>query len=447
MAGPYYVRSTDGSDASDGLTWTNAKATLAGALAVAAAGERIWVSQAHAETQASAMTLTSAGTAAAPIEILCGNDAAEPPTALATTATVSTSATGNHISFLGHAYLYGISFTAGGPTVTAAILFTNTAAGWSFVFDTCSLILGGAQSGSDLQIGFGSSSADDQSVTLKSSTIQLAAHTGSQLILGSARFLMEGGGFVTNATPTTVITVLNASPAEATFRGVDLSLFGSGKSLVNVAPATAAFIRFANCKLGDSVALTTGTPPGPGGSVIWLDNCDSGDTQSRMQRHSYEGDVYSETTIVRTGGASNGTTPLSHKMVSSANRTFTTPLYGPEMVIWNSATGSAKTATVEILHDSDVALQDDDVWLEVEALTTSGFPLASFYSDRVTDIMGTPANQASSAVTWTTTGLINPNKQKLGVTFTPQEIGVVRARIAVATPGYTVYADPVITIA
>ena len=43
MAGPYYVRSTDGSDASDGLTWANAKATLAGALAVAAAGERMEV--------------------------------------------------------------------------------------------------------------------------------------------------------------------------------------------------------------------------------------------------------------------------------------------------------------------------------------------------------------------------------------------------------------------
>src|SRR3990167_9113060 len=90
MAGPYYVRSTDGSDADTGLTWALAKATLVGALAVAAAGERIWVSQAHAETQASAMTLTSAGTEALPVEILCGNDAAEPPTALATTATVTT---------------------------------------------------------------------------------------------------------------------------------------------------------------------------------------------------------------------------------------------------------------------------------------------------------------------------------------------------------------------
>src|SRR3972149_1584016 len=93
MAGPYYVRSTDGSDADTGLTWALAKATLVGALAVAAAGERIWVSQAHAETQASAMTLTSAGTESSPVEILCGNDAAEPPTAMATTATISITAT------------------------------------------------------------------------------------------------------------------------------------------------------------------------------------------------------------------------------------------------------------------------------------------------------------------------------------------------------------------
>jgi hypothetical protein len=166
-----------------------------------------------------------------------------------------------------------------------------------------------------------------------------------------------------------------------------------------------------------------------------------------MQRHQYEGDVYSETTIVRTGGASNGTTPLSHKLVSSAARKFTAPLYGPDLVIWNAAVGSAKTATVEIVHDSVTNLTDAEVWLEVEYLGTSGFPMSLFASDRKADILATAADQTDSSEAWTTTGLTNPNTQKLSVTFTPQEIGVVRARVVLAKASATVYVDPLITVA
>lgn len=72
----FYVRSTDGSDADNGTTWALAKATLAGALNVATAGDTIFVSDNHAETQASAMTLSSQGTAASPVRILCADDSA-----------------------------------------------------------------------------------------------------------------------------------------------------------------------------------------------------------------------------------------------------------------------------------------------------------------------------------------------------------------------------------
>src|SRR3990167_2296817 len=86
-----YVRSTDGSDADDGSTWALAKATLAGALAIATSADTIWVSQNHAETAAGNKSHTFPTTPG--LRVLCGNDAAEPPTALATTATVTT--TGN----------------------------------------------------------------------------------------------------------------------------------------------------------------------------------------------------------------------------------------------------------------------------------------------------------------------------------------------------------------
>ena len=137
MATPIYLRSTDGNDGDDGTTWALAKATLVGSLAVVDVGGTVFVSQVHAETQASNMILTSPGTAADPVEIICGNDAAEPPTAVATTATVTTTGTAD-IVFSGFAYIYGIAFSAATSGATADMTFTSTSPWW-FRFEDCSL--------------------------------------------------------------------------------------------------------------------------------------------------------------------------------------------------------------------------------------------------------------------------------------------------------------------
>ena len=72
-----------------------------------------------------------------------------------------------------------------------------------------------------------------------------------------------------------------------------------------------------NCKLDASIAIVTGTHPGPGGAVVDLINCDSGDTNYRFAHHDYMGSMVQETTIARTGGASDGTTPICPCRVSS----------------------------------------------------------------------------------------------------------------------------------
>lgn len=444
MAGPYYVRSTDGLDADDGLTWATAKATVAGALAVAAAGERIWVSQNHAETAAAPTTWTSAGTTALPVEILCGNDAAQPPTALATTATVSTTGS-NAISFLNFAYVYGITFTAGSAAAATSIVFTQNAA-WGWKFDTCALRCGGTGAGNRIDIGGTGSGSVNTKVEFVNTNVQFAA--ASHGIRCFSPLDWRGGALTLGVAPTGGLIINNGGATTiARLTGVDLTNLGTNAIVGWGAASTGGRVGLENCKLAAGFTATTGTNLGAGNVEVWLDNCDSTDTQVRFQHHSYEGLVSSETVIVRTGGASNGTTPNSYKMVSSATRRFTTPLYSPEFWILYPTTGSSKTATVEIVHDSVTALTDAEVWLEIEYLGTSGFPLSLFASDRKTTIIATAANQASSSVAWTTTGITNVNKQKLDVTFTPQEIGIVRARVALAKPSYTVYVDPLLTIA
>src|SRR3990167_972428 len=79
--------------AGTGADWANSYTTLAAALTAKAAGDNFWVSHDHAETQASAMTLTSPGTAASPCKVMCVDSAGSVPPAsadLATTATITT---------------------------------------------------------------------------------------------------------------------------------------------------------------------------------------------------------------------------------------------------------------------------------------------------------------------------------------------------------------------
>jgi hypothetical protein len=143
-------------------------------------------------------------------------------------------------------------------------------------------------------------------------------------------------------------------------------------------------------------------------------------------------------------------------MASSANAEYPhQPLRSPEIVQWQGTVGSEITVTVDIVHDTNVAagqgagtsyaFMDDEVWLEVQYLSTSGFPLASFITDRVA-VLGTAADQASSSVTWTTTGVTTPVKQALAVTFTPQERGYLHATVCVAKASKTIYVDPKLTI-
>lgn len=174
-------------------------------------------------------------------------------------------------------------------------------------------------------------------------------------------------------------------------------------------------------------------------------NCDSADTNYRLWVEDYCGSIKDETTLVKTGGASDGDTPLSWKMASSANAEY--PLHilrSPEIFSERiTSVGGSKTITVDILRDSATNLKDDEIWLEVQYLGTSGFPLSLFADDAKADVLATAADQAASSATWTTTGMTNPNKQKLEVTFTPQEKGVAIVTVCMAKASATVYVDPV----
>jgi len=178
-----------------------------------------------------------------------------------------------------------------------------------------------------------------------------------------------------------------------------------------------------------------------------MHNCDSGDTNYRLWVEDFGGSVVQSTTIYNNAGASDGTTPISWKMVSNSSARFPCALRTPEIVKWNETTTGTLTASVEVVFDGATDLDNDEIWLEVEYLGTSGRPLSLFADDAAADIFATTAAQANGSATWTGTGgFTNENKHTLSVSFDPKEKGYIHAVVCLAKASTTVYVDPLLTV-
>lgn len=400
MCADFFLRSTDGSDADNGTTWALAKATLTGAFAVMAAGDRVFVSNNHAETQATTMTLTSPGTVANPCQVLCVDDAGDPanPTTLAITATVTTTV-GSAINFAGFAYCYGIIWNCGTGNSVGTLNF-NSSSPWAWSLDSCQLKQVQTSNSAHISLGASGTGSDDSMLVLNNTPIQFGA-VGQQILIRSVRFIWKNTvNAIAGSVPTTLIVPQGAQACDVTMSGLDLSAAGSGKNLVSVAGAAPHRVALIDCKLGASVSIITGTHPGPGGTIVHVYNCDAADTNYRNERYEYQGSSVTVTDVVRNGGANDGTTPFAHKLVSGANARFISALRSFPVVGWINSTGS-KTLTLQYIHDGASALNNDELWMELEYLGTSGFPLALYATSAKANVLATAAaNTADSAQDW-----------------------------------------------
>jgi hypothetical protein len=433
----YYVKSGAGGTA-DGSSWTNAFTTLAAAAAVDAAGDTIYVSQAHAESSGSLISVSLTGTLGSPVQVICANDGAEPPTAVATTATVT--GTNSQIQLSGNFYYYGIVFSASDTMTLSGTLNTHT------VFEQCKFRITDTGANSDTITTNVTSNTTCQTFTEWRDCSIRFGNAVQKIYHVNGVFRWHGGSIESGGAAITHLVSGNSANSNSNIEieGVDLSQ-GAQAMTIFRADQTGHFV-IRNCKLPASWSGTLTTGTAVVGHRSEMHNCDSGDTNYALWVQDYCGSTRHETTIKRTGGASDGTTGISWKMVSTANTDYPMhTLVSPEIVAWNDTTGSSVTATLEVVTDN-VTLTDAECWIEVQYLGTSGAPVGSFATDRAT-LLATPANQTTSSETWTTTGLGTPVKQKLAVTFTPQEKGFVHARVHLAKASTTVYVCPKLSVA
>jgi len=399
-------------------------------------GDTFYISNHHAETQSTALNLNMLGTGPSPSNYICVTDTAAPPTAVNTTATISTTGTsplsvGNTTGIF---YMYGVTFNCGSGS-GAAGLSINCRVGY---FDTCAFNLVSINSGNIINFNNGSGSSA-QKTECRNSTFTFGA-TNQKITLSVGFIDIIGGSIAATGTVPTTAFNYGFVSGILTLRDCDLSAITGTLVALDV---NSVHTYIENCKLGSGVTLaSTSSLPNQAGTYLHVHNCDSGSKNYRFYTSNYMGTSQQETTIVHTGGASDGTTAISWNIGTTAHVSFGLPFQSEEITQWNDTTGSSKTATVEIAGAN--TLTNADIWMEIEYPGNASFPIGSTANCRASNILTTPANVTTSSASWGGSPAVT---QKLQVTFTPQMKGPIKARIYVAKPSITVYVDPLITVA
>lgn len=418
-------------------TWTAPHALITTACTWASSnGDRVFVSSDHAESQGTAGVDFSGGGQRLQIISVSRTSGNIPPLpADVTTGAVVTTTGSTAINFTGFnqyhsgiTYNFGTGSTYGAPTFNqnlylknCVLNFVNTSTNNCFVPDSGATII-----------------LDNTNVSFG-----IAANG---IKVGDCTFEWRGGSFTGWGSGTGGILFLaDIGFVDPIVHGVDLTAVGAN-TICQMQGSVYARHRLYNCKLSASSTVTTTNANGMHYATVNLVNCDSGSTGYRSEHWGYCGSMLTDASIYRVGGSTDGVAPVSHSYNTNINPQslsfdVTQFLDGFPISQWNTSTGSPKTATIFIL--SSATLTNADIWMELEYLGASGSPLSSFVSSIVATPLTTPSNYASDTSTWNGS---TATTQKMTVTFTPQKVGLVTARIKVAKPSATIWIDPLLVI-
>lgn len=414
----------------------------------AAAGNTVFLSNNSAETQATSITYTSLGAANSPISVVCVNDSVAPPVSLATTGSVNTTGTAA-IQFGSVAgapvttvlSFYGVNFNAGSSASAGNITINGAGSGGAggsqaFFYDTCMFKLNNTATTARININTLLTGGSQYSVYCTGCTF-IFGSVSQEILLGAQFSKFIGCTFAPSGTVPTTLMNTSSGSGEHLFRDCDFSAITGTVTVLSSNNG----IRFENSKLGAAVVIASGAGAGWNAGYVKAHNCDSTSTNYRYFFANFSGKAQQETTIVRTGSsATDGTTPVSWNLTSTANSGYLVPFFTEEVAQWNDLTGSLRTATMYL--NTNSTLTNSNFWAEIEYLGATGSPIGSFVNSRMT-LLSSPSALSSDTSVW---GGALTKQYSIALTFTPQMKGPVKLRFYLATPSITVYVDPYIYI-
>jgi hypothetical protein len=433
--------------------WGAPHARLANAYANTwgAAGHKFWIADNHAETQAGITLAQPVSTTTLTTAICVDRTAALPPVEANYNTGASISTTSNqNLAFTGggnltSTYHQGILFSAGTGGASSANITTATAAS-NYIFKDCVFALGITAGGSAIFLG--PSTLTVARVFWDNCKVQFAA-TSHSITLQNVNFEWRN---TPSALQGTVPAVLLLNPTNlslnAILRGVDLSALNT--QLIQNNPGSAAPLVLEDCKVHSSLVRMNTVLSGYGSMSVITVRCDSGATNYKSTRDEYAGSQVTETSITRVGGATDGTTPTSDKIVTNSQATLLTPFRMLPLAIWNNTTGADVTVTVYGTVNSASLPLNDELWMDVQYLGSSGSPIASFKTTCKSHPLAAGAAVASDGSTWNGGGSgAGWSPFKLVATLTspqPQMKGYVYVSARAAKASTTYYVDPQITL-
>jgi hypothetical protein len=407
-----------------------------------AAGDTVYLGSGHAETYTTPPTITLPLYNNNPVGCVGVSNSAAPPTALATSASLTFTGTGT-LQFgsgfvIYNSYVYGMSFVSNTGSSAGSIQFSGLGNG-TMTFESCTFQISGTSSSSQIVLAppYGplTLSFVNCSFLFGATSQNINVQTNSPSPL-----LFEGGSVATTGSVPTTLFALNGTSAGGNIVVRDMDLSAITGTLVSYGGTNAGGITFENCKLGAGVTIYSGTV-GVGASFVKLHNCDSGATNYRYYYQNAYATVISDTTEVRTNGATNGSTAIAWKIVTTALTSIFIPFFTEEIAIWCTFTSGTHTATICLA--ANVALTNGQVWAELEFLGASGFPIGSVVTSK-NSYVATATTLTTDTSTW---GGAPTNIYKIVLTFNPLLAGPVKLRIAVAAPSTTVWIDPLVALA
>lgn len=442
----YYAWS-GASGSANGTSWANAYTTLTAAFSGKSAGDVFFVASDHAESTSGAVTLTSAGTATSPCFVYSVNRAGSvPPVSADLLRGASVTCTGNNAMGISAQYchFWGVDFIhspgANAQPFNIATVGSNC---YELLFTNCSLQQLSTNSG---YIFFGLSSANRGGRTVLENTTFKFGATNCYITNRTSKFVWRNTASAIQGS-TFPATLFNSNPAVCSFseiyiQGVDLSAITGTIFGTSLAQSEYTLV---DCKIGSGAtvcAAATITAGFQQAANVDLIRCDNGATNYRTERYSYQGTQTVETTIVRTGGATDGTTTISWKLVTTANSRWVSPFNSMPIAIWNDTAGSPVTVTLYGVWGGGSVPNNDDIWIEAEYLGASGNPQGSFISASKADNLATGSALSSDGSTWggSTTAFA------MSVTFTPQMKGPINIVVKAAKASTTFYVDPLVEV-
>lgn len=432
--GTFHVKNT-GSNTSPYSDWATAAQTLA--TPSISSSNVYYLSKDHVENDAGSVSLSFGATDSAVAKLISGAEGSPSGLTASTpgaTLNVGYNSTSNiDFSLSGCLYVYGLIVQVGYSTSINFIYLNRVTEiiyeSMTQTYEDCLFRFIGNSEYSRLKIGTVYANSFTSKLLLKNCGIKFS-HADQGIDLYGGFFVVEGlyleaGSSAINKLIKNFGFVADNS-IRAVFINCDFSAASSGLVLVGTQVSSGELVLI-NCKMP---AGWTGGLCGTinSGIRISLYNCDNGDTNYKTVIRDYRGSLTTETTHVRDGGASDGTTPISWsiaKLTTAYPHVFCTD----PILVWNDDAGVGKTLTLEVLKDSATALTDKDVWMEIDYLGASGETLGSRISTRPANILNTGTALASSAATWDTTGMSNPNPQKVTATISPQQKGPIYIRV------------------